>query len=234
MTTSAVIVAAGRGERMRAETRKAFLELAGQALFLYAVEAFSRASRVDEIVVVVHPDDLDAARAAVAPETIVVSGGATRRDSSLAGVRAATGEIVLIHDGCRPFVDEALIDRVLDAAKRHGAAVPVLPSVDTLYRVAGSEGTGGVGATSREVEIVLDRTTVARVQTPQGFSRTAILAALESASPTITDDGSAAVAEGIPVVVVDGVASNVKVTVPEDLRWAEAFAAYEGQASPNA
>jgi len=233
MTASAVIVAAGRGERMRAETRKAFLELAGRPLFLYAVETFSRASRVNEIVVVVHPDDLDAARAAVAPETIVVGGGATRRDSSLAGVRAATGEIVLIHDGCRPFANEEVIDRVLDATERHGAAVPVLPSVDTLYRVAGSEGIGSAAATAREVEAVLDRTTVARVQTPQGFHRAKILTALESANPTITDDGSAAVAAGIPVVIVDGAASNLKVTVPEDLRWAEAFAAHGGQAALN-
>jgi len=222
MTASAVIVAAGRGERMHAQTRKAFLELAGQPLFLHAVETFSRASRVDEIVVVVHPNDLDAARAAVAPEAIVVGGGATRRDSSLAGVRAASGGVVLIHDGCRPFVTEALINRVLDAAVRHGAAVPVLPSVDTLYRIADAEGIKTPGI----ARAVLDRTTVARVQTPQGFAREAILRTLESADPSTTDDGSAAIAAGIPVVVVDGIASNVKITVPEDLRWAEAFAAY--------
>jgi 2-C-methyl-D-erythritol 4-phosphate cytidylyltransferase len=224
MTASAVLVAAGRGERMGAETRKAFLELAGRPLFAHAVETFVRIPRVGEIVVVVHRDDLDAATEALAtvdPKAIVIAGGATRRDSSLAGVRAATSDIVLIHDGCRPFADPALIDRVLDAVERYGAAVPVLPSVDTLYLLD----RGGSAATVGEV---LDRTTIARVQTPQGFRRGAILRALESADPSITDDGSAATAAGLPVVVVEGTAANLKVTVPEDLKWAEAFATQEG------
>jgi len=219
MTAAAVIVAAGRGERMRSETRKAFLEFAGRPLFVHSVETFTRVPRVGRIVVVVHSDDLAAARSAldsIDSAAAVVAGGATRRDSSLAGIRAAAeAEIVLIHDGCRPLVDRALIGRVLDEVERHGAAVPVLPSTDTLYRIDGVD---------PRVAEVLDRTSIARAQTPQGFRRATILRCLETADPAITDDVSALIAAGQPVVAVEGSPANLKITVPEDLRWAEALA----------
>ena len=118
MTASAVILAAGRGERMQSGVRKAFLGLAGRPLFAHSVEVFALVPRVAEIIVVVPPDDLDVARSAVALIAAGVRfevGGATRRESSLAGIRVATREIVLIHDGCRPFVSQALIDRVIGA-----------------------------------------------------------------------------------------------------------------------
>ncbi len=219
MTASAVIVAAGRGARMRSDTRKALLDLSGRPLFVHAVEAFSRVSRIAEIVVVVHPDDLDAARTAVATsedrDARFVPGGATRRESSLAGVRAATGDTVLIHDGCRPFVTPALIDRVLDGVERHGAVVPVVPSTETLYLR---------DVSGRRLSEVVNRASIARAQTPQGFRRPLILRCLEAADPAVTDDASAVLAQGEPVFTVEGEAANLKVTHPEDLRWAEALA----------
>ncbi len=217
MTASAVILAAGRGERMRSDTRKAFLDLAGRALFVHAVETFSCVPRIVEIIVVVHPDDLDAAQDAVSPpgrDVRFVAGGATRREYSLAGIRAATGDTVLIHDGCRPFVTTALIDRVLDGAERHGAVVPVLPPTETLYRRDVAE---------HRLREVVDRASIARAQTPQGFRRSLILHSLETADPTVTDDASAVLAHGEPVFTVDGEVSNLKVTHPEDLHWAKAF-----------
>ncbi len=218
MTASAVILAAGRGERMRSDNRKAFLVLAGRPLFVHAVETFSRDPRIAEILVVVHPDDLDAARTAVAlldRDVRFVSGGATRRESSLAGIRAATGDTVLIHDGCRPFVTTVLIDRVLDEAERHGAVVPILSPTETLYRRDIAE---------HRLREVVDRASIARAQTPQAFRRSLILRCLEAADPGVTDDASAVLAEGEPVFTVEGEVSNLKVTHPEDLRWAEAFA----------
>ncbi len=217
MTASAVILAAGRGERMRSDTRKAFLDLAGRPLFVHAVEAFSVVPRIAEIIVVVHPNNLEAARDAFTlpgRDVRLVAGGATRRESSLAGIRAATGDIVLIHDGCRPFVTAALIDRVLDETERHGAVVPVLPPTETLYRRDVAE---------HRLQQVVDRASIARAQTPQGFRRSLILRCLDAADPAVTDDASAALAEGEPVFTVDGEVSNLKVTHPEDLRWAEAF-----------
>lgn len=219
MNTSAVILAAGRGERMHSNARKAFLQLAGRPLFVHAVEACSGVPRIAEIVVVVHPSDIEAAREVVAPgvpAALVVGGGATRRESSLAGIRAASEAIVLIHDGCRPFTSRELIDRVLDAVETHGAVVPVLPSIETLYRL--SDAGGRIGE-------LLDRSSIVRAQTPQGFRRDLILRCLEEASDKVTDDASALLEQGEPVFTVEGEASNLKITVPEDLRWAEACVA---------
>jgi len=216
-TASAIIVAAGRGKRMGSEMRKGFLPLAGRPLFVHAAEAFARAAWTDELILVVHEADVDAARFAVetiAPDAIVVQGGLTRRDSSLAGVRAASGEIILIHDGCRPFVDAGLIERVVDGARRHGAAVPVLPTVETLYSMSGNAGC---------VQRIVDRSEIVRAQTPQGFRRSLILRCLEAADPGITDDASAVIACGESVATVPGGAVNLKVTYPSDLRWAEAW-----------
>jgi 2-C-methyl-D-erythritol 4-phosphate cytidylyltransferase len=197
MTVSAVVLAAGRGERMCAEIHKAFLELAGRPIFAYSVEALSHVPRVKEVIVVVHPDDLAAAHSVVTSlvrRATVVTGGATRRESSLAGIRAATGEIVLIHDGCRPFASPILIDRIIDHTERYGAAVPVLPSVETLYRLGGAE---------HRIENVLDRASIVRAQTPQGFRRLLLLRCLEAADPGITDDASALIAQGEPVFTLD-------------------------------
>ena len=221
MTASAVILAAGRGERMQAGVRKAFVELGGRPLFVHAVETFSRIERIAEIIVVVHAGDVEAARTAV--ETFdsrpsMVIGGATRRESSLAGIRAASGDALLIHDGCRPFASRALIERVLDELERHGAVVPVLPSTETLYRLDGE----------RRVSETVDRAAIVRAQTPQGFRRSLILRCLEAADPAVTDDASAVLAQGEPVFPVEGETSNLKVTHPEDLRWAEAFLARSG------
>jgi len=219
MIVSAVILAAGRGERMATETPKAFLELSGRPLFLHAVDTFARVPRVEEIIVVAPQGVLETARemaaARVVPEKLI-AGGATRRQSSLAGLRAATGEIVLVHDGCRPFASTALIDRVLDAAIQHRAVVPVLPSVDTLYKLE---------ATGQRVQELLDRATIARAQTPQGFDRSLILDCLQTAPASMTDDASAVLAQGREVFIVEGEATNLKVTYPEDLRWAGLFAA---------
>lgn len=202
---------------MRSGASKAFLDLGGRPLFVRSIEAFAGVPRVDQIVVVVRRDDVAAARAAVAPivpDADVVVGGATRRESSLAGIRAATAETVLIHDGCRPFVHQALIDRVIDAAECHDGVVPVLPSTETLYLLQD----GG-----DRVLRALDRASIVRAQTPQGFRRSLILRCLKAADPTVTDDASALIMQGEPVLIVEGDPANLKVTVPEDLRWAEAF-----------
>jgi len=205
---------------MGAARHKAFLELAGRPLFVHAVEALACIERIEQIVIVVHPDDTHAAEDALSSWTSaaasVIVGAATRRESSLAGIAAASGESVLIHDGCRPFVSRELIERVLDAIEAFGAAVPVLPSIETLYRTEPSN--------DRLLELV-DRRTIVRAQTPQGFRRERILRCLRAANPGVTDDASAMLACGEPVHAVPGEPANRKITVPEDLRWAELVAA---------
>ena len=101
---------------------------------------------------------------------------------------------------------------------QHDAVVPILPSTETLYRLDGRSG----------VFETVDRSAIVRAQTPQGFRRSLILRCLETADPAVTDDASAVLAQGEPVFPVEGQASNLKVTHPEDLYWAEAFLTRSG------
>jgi 2-C-methyl-D-erythritol 4-phosphate cytidylyltransferase len=143
----AILVAAGRGERMGAGRPKAFLPLAGRPLLLRAAEAFAAVTEVESIVAVVPAEEQRAACDLLSPlarVTAIVAGGATRQDSVRAGLAALPPEfdgIVLVHDAARALVDPAIITAVVRAAAEVGAAIPVLPLVDTIKRVrAGTVG----------------------------------------------------------------------------------------------
>jgi 2-C-methyl-D-erythritol 4-phosphate cytidylyltransferase/2-C-methyl-D-erythritol 2,4-cyclodiphosphate synthase len=151
----------------------------------------------------------------------VVAGGSRRQDSVAAGVRAADAEVVLVHDAARPLASAALADRVADAAARHGAAIPVLVVPDSLKRVTDGRITGTV-----------DRTGVARAQTPQGARRELLLPAVEAlaAGPeSFGDEAELLARHGVPVVSVPGEPAALKITDPSDLPLAEALAAVSGR-----
>jgi 2-C-methyl-D-erythritol 4-phosphate cytidylyltransferase len=215
----AVLVAAGRGERMGAGRAKAFLLLAGRPLLLRAAEAFEAAPDVEAIVAVVPEGEQRAAHDLLAPlhkVTAVVAGGATRQDSVRAGLAAlppAFDGIVLVHDAARALIEPALIASVVRAAAEVGAAIPVLPLVDTIKRV----GDGVVRET-------LDRSQLAAAQTPQGIRRALLAEALDQAARdgiTVTDEAMAVERLGRRVAAVVGSPRNLKITTPHDLRWAE-------------
>ncbi len=219
MRVTAVILAAGRGRRMGGDDNKTFLPIAGQPLLEHTIRAFAASPRIDEIVLVVAPnEEEDRVRGILptAPPTVsLIPGGDVRRDSSIAGVEAASGEIVLIHDGARPFPSLELIDRVIRGAVEHDACVPVLPLADTVRPIA-DDGLLGVDR--------IDRRGLARIQTPQGFKASLIRRALPFSSPEVPDDAAAVLALGEKVWGVPGEPTNLKVTVPEDLPLAEAIA----------
>jgi len=215
---SAVILAAGRGRRMGKEENKVFLPLRGLPLIEHTLRAFSRAPRVDEIILVVRAGEegkASAIRLSGDKPLLIVAGGKERRDSSLAGVKRASGEIVLIHDGARPFPSIELIERVIDGAAAHGACIPVIPSPDTL-RFLNDDGT----VSGKRI----DRPKIVRVQTPQGFRTDLIRGSLAKSDPRIPDDAEALLASGRPVFTVQGEPTNLKVTTPADLAIAEALA----------
>jgi 2-C-methyl-D-erythritol 4-phosphate cytidylyltransferase len=223
MPAVAILVAAGRGERMGTERPKAFLDLVGQPLLLHAARAFDDASAVELVVAVVPEGEVEAARGILGSLTTslaVVGGGRRRQDSVLQGLKQVPDGfegVVLVHDAARPLVDVDLIEDVVRAAKEEGAALPVLPVVDTVKRL-------------REGRVVetLDRGELGAAQTPQGFRFDLLVAAYEAAfrdQVTVTDEAMAVERLGAPVRVVPGSPRNRKITTPEDLAWAQSLVA---------
>ena len=224
MTASAVILAAGRGDRMQANENKVLLPIYGQALICHTVSVFARIPELDDLILVVHSDEMEEIRRLIRPITDhcrLVEGGETRRDSSLVGVRAAKSDIVLIHDGARPFPSPTLIQHILTVAQYENAVIPVLPIPDYLHRV---------DETTSRIETLSDLSNhpLVRAQTPQAFRRDLILRCLEVAAPEIRDDATAILLAGETVATVAGEPTNIKVTRLEDLSLAEAIAASRG------
>lgn len=222
-TIAAVVVAAGRGERAGASTEgpKQYRRLAGTAVLARTLDVFVRHPSIARIVVVIHPDDeaLFAASVGGLPaHATTVHGGATRQHSTLLGLRAladSAPELVLVHDGVRPFVDAALIDRVIAAADDRHGAIPALPVADTLKRAAPD---GTIAAT-------VDRSVLHAAQTPQAFPFGRIFVAHEDAFAAgrsdFTDDAAIAEWTGLPVRLVAGSPDNLKITWAKDIALAE-------------
>jgi 2-C-methyl-D-erythritol 4-phosphate cytidylyltransferase/2-C-methyl-D-erythritol 2,4-cyclodiphosphate synthase len=216
MTIYALVVAAGRGTRLGAALPKQYLPLAGRPLLRHTLEALCAHPRLAGVAAVIHPDDRALYdEAAVGLDLLPpVAGGAQRQDSVRNGLEALASRRpsrVLIHDGARPFVDAATIDRVIEALEASPAAIAALPIRDTVKR----ESAGRIAAT-------LDRTGLWRALTPQGFAFEAILAAHRAAAGgELTDDAALAERAGLPVALVEGSEDNFKVTTMDDLARAE-------------
>ena len=218
--TVALVVAAGRGRRFGGPLPKVYAELAGRPVLGHGLERLATHPRIDRVQAVIHPDDralYDRAAAGLdLPEPI--AGGASRQDSvrlGLESLAARAPEAVLIHDGARPFVADAVIDRVLDALGNSTGAIAALPVTDTLKRGADGRIAGTV-----------DRNGLWRAQTPQGFRFAAILAAhRDAAGRELTDDAAVAERAGLPVALVDGAPENIKITTQDDLARAESWLA---------
>lgn len=211
MTTAAVIVAAGRGSRAGGSVPKQWQFLAGRPVAAHALDAFR--GLVDQMVLVIHPDDR-ARGAAIAGDATLVEGGATRDASVRRALEFLDGSgvtRVLIHDGARPLVPAAVINRVLAALERHPGAAPALPVTDALWR--GSDGL---------VSGTQERSGLWRAQTPQGFRLADILAAHRNHPGGAADDVEVARAAGLDVAIVEGDEANMKVTFPGDFARADA------------
>ena len=214
----ALVVAAGRGARFGGNLPKQYAPLGGRPLLYHALWSLARHDRIDAVRVVIHADDRESyARAAEGLALLdPVPGGATRQDSARRGLESLESlapDRVLIHDGARPFVPAAVVDRVLDALEASPGAIPALAVTDTLKRadqglIAGTVARAGLW----------------RAQTPQGFRFREILAAHRSAAGEgLSDDAAVAERAGLAVALVEGAAENIKVTRPEDLARAAAI-----------
>lgn len=208
--TAAIIVAAGRGTRAGGEMPKQWQMLAGKPVVAHALAAFAGFARV----LVIHPDDRAQAEA-VAGDALIVEGGASRDASVRAALSALQGRgfaRVLIHDGARPLVSQAVIARVLAALDSHPGAAPALAVTDALWT-----GEGGLVSGTR------DRAGLYRAQTPQGFRFAEICAAHDAHPGGAADDVEVARAAGLDVAIVEGDEDNIKLTFPGDFARAGAL-----------
>ena len=208
MTTSALIVAAGRGARAGGGVPKQWRPLCGQRVVDHAIAAFEAHPGIDRIAIVLHPDDMAEQAEDLRARGLRVGAGGAERSQSVAMGLALLGEAgnVLIHDAARPCVSAAVIDGVLHALQTHPAAAPGLPVSDALW--LGAEGI---------VTDTRDRSGLYAAQTPQGFDLAAIRAAHATfEGPAAADDVTVARAAGIDVAITPGSPDNIKVTQPED------------------
>ncbi|OLT30236.1 2-C-methyl-D-erythritol 4-phosphate cytidylyltransferase [Actinomadura sp. CNU-125] len=227
--TVAVVLAGGVGARLGAGRPKQLIEIGGRSILGRAVAAFDGHPRVDEVLVVMAPGHLRAAATIAAPfgkVTAVIAGGDTRTASTVAALEALADRPddarVLFHDAARPFVDAAVIDRVLDALDGDAAVAVGVPSPDTIVVVADGR-----------VASMPPRESMSRFQTPQGFVLGTVRKAYEIA---LADPGLRATDDcgivhrylpDVPIRVVAGDDRNLKVTRPLDIALAEHIAAEE-------
>ena len=213
----AVVVAAGSSRRMGG-VDKLQVDLCGRPLLAWSVTAMRAAASVRDVFVVTGHDRVDELAAASwvrAAGARVIAGGERRQDSVAVGVRSASADVVLVHDGARPLVSPALADSVARAAREQGAAIPLLTVSDSLKRV---EGDRIVGVAARDG--------IGRAQTPQGARRALLLAAIDAfvdGPETFGDEAELLARAGTPVVGVPGEGANLKVTLPDDLELARAI-----------
>ena len=217
MRTIAIIVAGGSGTRFGAQLPKQFLELGGKPILMRTIEAFGDGSF--DIIVTLPVDqmslwkDLCHKYAFIMPHR-VVPGGDTRWHSvknaldSIGPIEDV--DVIAVHDGVRPLASTALIERVLEAARHDGAAIPVVMLNDSVRQVTG------------DISHALDRSSLRAVQTPQAFEAKLLLDAYSLPyEPTFTDDASVAERAGHVVTLVEGEPHNLKITRPMDLALAE-------------
>lgn len=234
MKTCAVVPAAGRGMRMGGENPKQFIEISGTPILVYTLGALLQTDFLDQVILVVPGGGLEKTEKmlhgfgffgpsvkdqndVIRPHFSLVEGGEERQASvfNALEVLPPACSYVMIHDGVRPFVSSRLLTETWKAALANGAAIAAVPATDTVKRVR-----------DRKVQATLEREEIWLVQTPQVFRTDVIVEAYRAAKElgwSATDDASLVERTGHPVTIVPGERTNIKITTPEDLRWAEWF-----------
>ncbi|MGD0793563.1 MAG: 2-C-methyl-D-erythritol 4-phosphate cytidylyltransferase [Terriglobales bacterium] len=243
MKVFVIVPAAGLGTRMAppsaAKSRKKaptkqFKELGGVPILVHTLRKFAAAPAVFEIIVALRKDEIAGFGAQVEkqyPEILskrlqMVEGGEHRQDSvanALARTAADPEDIVLVHDAVRPFVTPEIIGNVIEAARKHGAAIAGWPAVDTVKQVERT-------ADGALIKTTIPRASVVMAQTPQGFRYDLLKKAFDDAVADGflgTDEASLIERAGLPVVVVMGSPRNIKITTPADMELAEFYLQHE-------
>jgi 2-C-methyl-D-erythritol 4-phosphate cytidylyltransferase len=221
---AALIPAAGSGQRMGGVIAKPFLHLGGREILARTLEVFEACAAIDEVWVIVAAAQQQRCQQEIVTRyglrkvRGVIVGGVTRQESVWHGLQQVTEgiDLVVVHDGVRPFVTASVLAETLHAAGQYGAAVAAVPVKDTLKRVSSDSA----------IEATISREGVWRVQTPQAFQRQLLCTAFHHALQqgiTVTDEAGLIEALGHQVRIVPGRESNIKITTPDDLHLGAAF-----------
>lgn len=238
MKVIVIIPAAGLGTRMasagakpaKPAASKQFLELDGVPVLIHTLRQFARSPQINEIIVALRTAEITPFRdrlAKEAPEILqknltFVEGGEHRQQSVASGLVAVNGsadDVVLVHDAVRPFVTEQMIDEVISAAQKYGAAIAAVPALDTVKQVERT-------AEGALIKTTIPREKVVMAQTPQGFRYDVLKKAFDEANADGfigTDEASLVERSGHSVAVVMGSPKNIKITTPGDLELAEFY-----------
>lgn len=222
MKVAAIIPAAGVGTRMKASSPKQFMPLGEGSVLIHTLGKFEACSRVLTACVSLRETDISVFRQELEQRGLsdfacLVAGGAHRQESVYNGFRALdpSTDVVVVHDGVRPFVEVAMIDAVIDAAAEKGSAILAVPCVDTVKQVE-----------QQRVVTTLPREKIVMVQTPQAFRFDILKKAFEKALADhyyASDESCLVERLGCPVTVLLGSERNIKITKPSDLPLAELF-----------
>ncbi|WP_404406712.1 2-C-methyl-D-erythritol 4-phosphate cytidylyltransferase [Jeotgalibacillus malaysiensis] len=226
MNYEVVIPAAGRGKRMGADRNKLLLELNGVPVIIHTLRIFEKDPLCSGVILVIHPDDHGTLgkllkQYRIEKVTHMVRGGEERQHSVYEGLKAAAADIVMVHDGARPFIKQDVIHRLAEAAASDGGAIAAVPVKDTIKKVQN-------GLVTETVE----RSSLWSVQTPQAFQLDILMSAHQEAVRTGflgTDEASLVEKTGGKVAVIESDYDNIKLTTKEDLVFAEAILAKSDQ-----
>ena len=234
MFVTAIVVAAGKGRRLKSKTPKPLINLGGKPIIIYSLKALSAHPLIKEIIVVTNSLSMRQVIAAIKQHKInkiktIVLGGARRQDSVYNGLRVIwpQTDLVLIHDGVRPFIDVKILSSLIKAAKLCGAAIVGVPVTATIKKVKAKKGSGAfLREVKAKVTVVetINRENLWEIQTPQVFKKSLILNAYKKfGNIKATDDAMLVEKMSKKVSVVLGSSHNIKITTPEDLMIAKAI-----------
>ncbi|MCR5467482.1 MAG: 2-C-methyl-D-erythritol 4-phosphate cytidylyltransferase [Lachnospiraceae bacterium] len=220
----AIVLSGGSGSRMKSKTKKQYMLLQGKPLIYYSLHTFCESS-VDEVILVASPEDMEYCQKEIIDKyslykvKTIAPAGSERYESVYNGLKAVgSADVVLVHDGARPFVTTDMIERSVETAEKFGSAICAMPVKDTIK----------TADKNCVVTSTPDRSTLWQIQTPQTFSYPLLTECYEkimSTDPTgITDDAMIVErASDKKIHLIEGSYTNIKVTTPEDMAVAEAF-----------
>lgn len=215
MKVSAVLLLAGLSTRFDSPKSKQVCLLNGKSVFAYPLDVFSKNKEISNLVVVVNKQIKAEVENYILENKItakIVLGGETRQESVEAGLANCDGDIVVIHDGARPLIDDSIINEVIESAKKCGASTTYIPETDTVTRI----NKNGM------VDEFLDRNLIAKIQTPQAFKLELLKKAHQNArGVNATDDASLIKALGYDVALILGSKKLTKITTIEDIKYLE-------------